>query len=83
MEERKAQRVQNKIQRDAEAAAKRLRLQEAKEAKAAERQLQNDIREARKSKRNQKKTISATEKVAITTSSGKEVGVVESATRRP
>ena len=74
--------MQDKIQRDAKAAAKRLRLQEAKEAKAAKRQLQNNIREARKSKRNQKKTISAREEVA-TTSSSRGVGVVESAAQCP
>ena len=57
--------------------AKKLRLQEAKEAKVAKRQLQNNLKEARKLKRNQKKTKLATEEVAIPTSGGKEVGVVE------
>src|SRR5271170_4335049 len=55
VEQRKAQQVQDKLQRQKEAEARKLAAQEAKQAKQPERQLQNDIKQARQSKKS--KTI--------------------------
>lgn len=65
VEQRKAQRVQDKQQRQKEAEAKKLAAQEAEEAKQAELQLQNDIKQARRLKRNQNNKILATEEVDL------------------
>jgi len=57
--------VHNKIQREQEVKAKKLTAQEAKEAKQAERQIQNDLKNARKTKQNRKNNILIVEEAAI------------------
>ena len=65
IDQRKALRVHNKIQREQEAKAKKLAAQEAREAKQAERQIQNDLKNARKTKQNRNNNISIAEEAAI------------------
>ena len=57
--------MQDKQQRQKEAEARKLAAQEAEEAKQAERQLRNNIKQARRLKRNQNNKILATEEVDL------------------
>jgi hypothetical protein len=83
VEQRKEQRVLDKVQREREAAAKKLAAEEAKEAKQAKRQLQNDLKQARRSKRNQNNRILAIEEVEVDPGCNAEVQVAELAGVRP
>ena len=83
VEQRKQKRVQDKEQREREAAAKKAAAQEAKEAKQAERQLENNLKQAKKWKKDRNNKILAIEEVDLEAVGGAEVQVAESARRRP
>ena len=83
MEQRKEQRVQDKVQQEREAVVKKVALQEAKEAKQLRLQFQNKLKQARKLKRAQNNSILVTEEVEIVTVCDEEVREVEMAKKCP
>ena len=75
--------MQNRIQREKEADARKLTAQEAKAAKVAERQIQNNLKMARKSKKERNNRILATEEAVLEAVGGADSGGGESAANRP
>jgi hypothetical protein len=62
IEQRKQQRVQDKLQKEMEAAARKLSIQKAKEAKKVYQQIQNDFILASKDKKQKKKQSTGTKR---------------------
>jgi hypothetical protein len=75
--------VQDRKERERETAVKKAAAQDAKEAKQAERQLQNNLKQAKKWKKGRDDHILATEQVDLEVIDDTEAQVAESASRRP
>jgi hypothetical protein len=75
--------VQDKKQRERKTMVKKAAAQDAKEAKQAERQLQNNLKQAKKWKKDRDDHILATEQVDLEVIDDAEAQVAESASRRP
>jgi hypothetical protein len=75
--------VQDKKQREGEAEVKKVAAQDTKEAKQAERQLQDNLKQAKKWKRDRNYHILATEQVDLEVVDDVEAQIAESGSRRP